>query len=225
MIHTAGMFLWVGGAGRDDRTVHGCADTPRLILPVVLQFQLPTGQKLRLLDESDAGELYALIDANRSHLARWLPWAAGQTLEDTVGFIERTREQVANNDGFQTTIVDDGKIIGVVGFVGVSWQHRSTTIGYWLAESAQGRGVMTHAVQALTNHAFATWQLNRVEVRAGVENARSRAIPERLGFSQEGVLREAELVGDRRIDQAVYAMLAREWRAAQVTTGPDAAPL
>jgi ribosomal-protein-serine acetyltransferase len=179
----------------------------------VLPFQLPTGQQLRLLEESDAGELYASIDANRRHLARWLPWAAGQTLQDTVAFIERTRAQVANNDGFQTTIVDDGGIIGMVGFVGFSWQHRSTTVGYWLAEAAQGRGVMTHAVRALTHHAFATWQLNRVEVHAGVENARSRAIPERLGFSQEGILREAELVDDRYIDQAVYAMLAREWPA------------
>ncbi len=179
----------------------------------MLPFQLPTGQQLRLLEESDAGELYASIDANRRHLARWLPWAAGQTLQDTVAFIERTRAQVANNDGFQTTIVDDGGIIGMVGFVGFSWQHRSTTVGYWLAEAAQGRGVMTHAVRALTHHAFATWQLNRVEVHAGVENARSRAIPERLGFSQEGILREAELVDDRYIDQAVYAMLAREWPA------------
>jgi ribosomal-protein-serine acetyltransferase len=108
--------------------------------------------------------------------------------------------------------VDDGKIVGMVGFVAVSWQHRSTTIGYWLAESAQGRGVMTRAVGALTNHALETWQLNRVEIRAGVANARSRAIPERLGFKQEGVLRDGELVGDRYVDQSVYGVLAREWR-------------
>lgn len=190
----------------------GCASTQRLILLIVLQFQLTEGQKLRLLDKSDAEELYALIDANRDYLMRWLPWAAGQTLQDTLAFIHRTREQLANNDGFQMTIVDDGKIVGIVGFVGVSWQHRSTTIGYWLAESAQGCGTMTRAVRALANHALETWQLNRVEIRAGVDNARSRAIPERLGFNQEGVLRDAELIGDRYVDQAVYAMLAREWR-------------
>jgi ribosomal-protein-serine acetyltransferase len=176
----------------------------------MLQFQLPDGQKLRLLDKSDAGELYAMVDANRDYLACWLPWAASQTLEDTLAFIQRTREQVANNDGFQTTIIEDAKIIGMVGFVGISWQHRSTMVGYWLAESAQGNGVMTHAVQSLTNHAFETWRLNRVEIRAGVENTRSRAIPERLGFQQEGVLREAELVGNRYVDQAIYARLARE---------------
>ena len=111
------------------------------------------------------------------------------------------------------TVVDDGKIVGMVGFVGVSWPRRSTTIGYWLAESAQGRGTMTRAVQILTNHALETWRLDRVEIRVGVENTRSRAIPERLGFTREGVLHDAELVDDRYVDQIVYAMLAREWSA------------
>jgi ribosomal-protein-serine acetyltransferase len=179
----------------------------------MFQFQLPDGQKLRLLDESDAGQLHAVIDANRDYLARWLTWAAGQTPEETLAFIQCTREQLADNDGFQMTIVNDDEIVGVVGFVGVSWQHRSTTIGYWLAESAQGHGVMTHAVQALTNHAFETWRLNRVEIRASIENTRSRAIPERLGFTREGILRDAELVSDRYVDQVVYAVLAREWRS------------
>jgi len=63
----------------------------------------------------------------------------------------------------------------------------------------------------LVDHAFGAWRLHRVEIRAGVENARSRAIPERLGFRREGVLREAERVGDRYVDQVVYAVLAGDW--------------
>jgi ribosomal-protein-serine acetyltransferase len=167
--------------------------------------------RLRILEDSDAEDLYSVVDANRDHLARWLPWAAGQTLEDTLTFIRSTRVQLANNDGFQTAIVDDGRIIGMVGFHGVSWGHRSTTIGYWLAEAAQGRGTMTRAVRALADHAFTVWQLNRIEIRAGVDNRRSRSIPERLGFRQEGVLRKAELVGNRYVDHVVYATLASDW--------------
>jgi ribosomal-protein-serine acetyltransferase len=163
---------------------------------------------LRLLEESDAEELYAVIEANRDYLAYWMPWAAAQTLADTVAFIERTREQVANNDGFQTTVIQDGHIVGMVGFHAVSWEHRSTNIGYWLRESAQGRGTMTCAVRMLVDHALRVWQLHRVEIRAGVDNARSRAIPERLGFKQEGVLREAERVRERYVDLVVYAVLA-----------------
>ena len=169
--------------------------------------------RLRILEESDAEGLYATVDANRDHLTRWLPWAAGQTLDGTRAFIRGTRRQLANNDGFQTAIVEDGRIIGMVGFHGVSWEHRSTSIGYWLAEAAQRRGIMTRAVRALVDHAFTVWQLNRVEIRAAVDNRRSRSIPERLGFRQEGVLRKAELVGDRYVDHVVYAKLAGEGRS------------
>jgi ribosomal-protein-serine acetyltransferase len=179
----------------------------------MLHIPLSDGRQLRLIEEADAEEVYALVRANRAYLARWMPWAAGQTLADTLAFVGRTRAQLAANDGFQTAVVEDGRIVGVVGFHGVSWQHRSTTVGYWLAEAAQGRGTMTRAVRALVDHALGTWRLHRVEIRAGVENARSRAIPERLRFTQEGVLRETELVGDRYVDQVVYAMLAGEWPA------------
>lgn len=177
------------------------------------RIELTEGRWLRLLEEPDAQKLYAVIDANRDHLVRWMPWAAGQTPDDTLAFIQRTREQLANNDGFQTAVIEDDRIVGVAGFHGVSWDHRSTSIGYWLAASAQGRGTMTHAVRALLDHAFGTWRLHRVEIRAAVDNARSRAIPERLGFTQEGVAREAEQIGGRYVDQVVYAMLAGDWFA------------
>jgi ribosomal-protein-serine acetyltransferase len=73
---------------------------------------------------------------------------------------------------------------------------------------------MTRTVRALVDQALIGWGLNRVEIRAAPENQRSRAIPERLGFREEGVLREAEHVGDRFLDSVVYGMLAADWRAA-----------
>jgi ribosomal-protein-serine acetyltransferase len=166
---------------------------------------------LRLLEDSDAPELQSVVEANRGYLARWLPWAAAQTLEESEAFIRRTREQVLRNDGFQLAIVGDGGIEGVVGFHSVDWGNRSTMIGYWLAESAQRRGTMTAAVRNLTEHAFTVWELNRVEIQAAAGNERSRAIPERLGFREEGTLRQAERVGDRFLDSVVYSMLAADW--------------
>ena len=166
---------------------------------------------LRRLEESDADELYRLIDANRAYLAPWMPWAGAQTREGTLEFIRMTRRQEASNDGFQVALVPEGSIVGIAGFHSVNWPHRTTTIGYWLDEGHQGRGLMTSAVRALVDHAFGAWDLHRVEIQAAVDNQRSRAIPERLGFREEGVRREAELIGDRYHDLAVYAILAQEW--------------
>jgi ribosomal-protein-serine acetyltransferase len=147
---------------------------------------------LRLLGEDDAPELHALIEANRPLLAQWLPWAVAQTFDDTLGFIQGTREQLAANDGFQAAVVCGADIAGVVGYRSVDWQRRLTSLGYWLGAEYQGKGTMTAAVRALVDQALSGWKLDRVEIRAAVENRRSRAIPERLGFRLEQTLRGAE---------------------------------
>jgi ribosomal-protein-serine acetyltransferase len=165
-----------------------------------------------LLADHDVAELYTLIDANRARLRVWLPWAGSQTLDDTKGFIRRAGRQLVDNDGFQVAVVCSGAIAGVVGYLGVDWQNRSTALGYWLGEEWQGKGTMTLAVRTLVDHALTTWQLNRVEIRAAEGNRRSRSVPERLGFSQDGILREAESVEGRYLDSVVYSMLAGEWR-------------
>ncbi len=140
--------------------------------------------ELRLLEESDAPELYALIDADREHLRRWLPWAGAQDLEGTREFIRLTRRQLADETGVTFAVECDGAIAGVVGVEPLDWTHRSTSIGYWLGERYQGRGLITNAVRAVVEHAVSVWELNRIEIRAAVGNARSRAIPERLGFQR-----------------------------------------
>jgi ribosomal-protein-serine acetyltransferase len=176
--------------------------------------EIGEGAHLRPLVRSDAEELHRLIESNRSHLSPWLPWAAGQAFEHTVDFIGRTREQLAANDGFQAALVTDGELAGVIGYHGVDWDNRRTSIGYWLSEERQGRGTMTAAVRLLTEHALSVWELNRVEIRAAVDNRRSRAIPERLGFREEATMRRVERVGDRQLDCVVYSMVPNE------TAGP-----
>jgi ribosomal-protein-serine acetyltransferase len=171
----------------------------------------PDAPQLRPLAPADAAELQALVEANRAYLARWLPWASGQSLVDSEAFIRRGGEQLAAGDGFQAALVPEGGIVGIVGFHAVDWVNRSTSLGYWLAEASQGRGTMTEAVRLLTDHALRDWSLHRVEIQVAPENLPSRAIPERLGFREEGRLREAERVGDRYLDSIVYGMLAPDW--------------
>lgn len=166
---------------------------------------------LRLLESGDTDELHDLVERYCAYLARWLPWAGTQGRDGTTAYVAHTRRQLADNDGFQTVIVRDGAIVGAAGFHSIDWGNRAASIGYWLSADAQGRGLMTAAVRALTDHALTGWQLNRVTIEAAVGNTRSRAIPERLGFRQEGILRQAELVGGRYLDGALYAMLAGDW--------------
>ncbi len=178
----------------------------------MLAADLGDGRSLRQLDDDDAEELFELIDTNRAHLAAWMPFV-GQTRApvDSLAFIRAARRQAEENRGVQLAIVLDAKIIGVSGYHGIDWSRRSTSIGYWLAAAHQGAGTMTATVCAMLDHAFGAWDLTRVEIRAGVANGRSRAIPERLGFTQEGVLRAAERIGTRVIDHVIYVMTAAEW--------------
>jgi ribosomal-protein-serine acetyltransferase len=171
---------------------------------------------LRLPEESDAEELYELTAANRKMLAEWMPWAAGATLETTREFIRLRRLGFARNGGFSPVIVERDRIVGSIGFPDVNHEQRSCEIGYWIGRSAQGRGTATLAVRALIDYAFGPWKLHRVVIQAGVDNARSRAVAERLGFTLEGVMRQAERYPDGRyIDLATYGLLAPEWPRAR----------
>jgi ribosomal-protein-serine acetyltransferase len=167
---------------------------------------------IRPLGAEDADRLHTLIQSNPD-LADWMPWAEEQDLAATERFVADAEKQHLDENGFQAAIEPEGKIIGVVGFHAINWMNRSTSIGYWLAKPARGRGIMTAAVSALLDHAFYEWELHRVEIRCAPENRPSRAIPERLGFREEARLRETERVGGRYLDSIVYGLLASEWGA------------
>ena len=183
-------------------------------------YRLDDDRWLRLPDESDAEELYDLTAANREMLAEWMPWAADATLDTTREFIRSRRLEFVGNGAFSAVIVERHRIVGSIGFPDVNHDQRSCEIGYWLGGDAQGRGTVTLAVRALIDYAVDAWRIHRIVIQAGVGNARSRAVAERLGFTLEGVMREAERYLDGHyVDLAVYGLLATEWRAAD----PDGA--
>ena len=169
--------------------------------------------RLELLQPHHAEPLFRAVDENRAHLRQWLPWVDETRAPDDIrAFIRRTQQQFGANEGFQTALLVGGEVAGMIGHNGVRWERRAAALGYWIAQRHQGRGFMTLACRAYVDHAFGEMELNRVEIRAAAGNGRSRAIPERLGFTLEGVLRDAEWLYDRFVDHAVYGLLAREWR-------------
>jgi ribosomal-protein-serine acetyltransferase len=176
--------------------------------------RLGADASLRQLEETDAAELFLAVDANRAYLRERLPWVdATRSVEDVRAFIQRGLAQDAAGRGFQAGIFHQGGIAGAIGYPAMDEEQCSITIGYWVAEASQGRGLATRATQALVDHAFEVMNLERVEIRCAVDNVRSRCVPERLGFKLEVILPRAEELYGRRVDTAVYAVLAGEWRA------------
>lgn len=169
--------------------------------------------KLCLREERHAEEIFELVDKDRAYLREWLPWVdATQSVEDDRTFIKGTLEQFVNNRGFQVGIIYQDQFAGMIGFHAIDWANKAVDIGYWLGTDFQGKGIITRACRYLVDYAFTEYGLNRVQIRCAVENHRSRAVPERLGFKQEGVIRQGEWVNDRYLDLVVYGMLAEEWQ-------------
>jgi ribosomal-protein-serine acetyltransferase len=168
--------------------------------------------ELRALDEPDAEVLFDLTDHNREHLRAWLPWVDGtRTVHDTLAFIRSARQQEREGDGFQAGIWYRGELAGVVGYHRIDWPRRRVALGYWLGKEFEGRGIMTRACRAIVDHALGELALERVEIRAATRNLRSRAVPLRLGFVEEGVVRRAEWLYDHFVDHVVYAMARGAW--------------
>jgi ribosomal-protein-serine acetyltransferase len=179
----------------------------------VFEFVVDDEVKLKLLDTIHADQLFKLIISSYPYLKQWLPWVDGtKSAEDAKSFIEMTKKQFASNNGFQAGIWYKGNIAGVIGFHGMNWANRSTSIGYWLGERYQGSGIITKSCKAFIEYALNELNLNRIEIRCAEKNFKSRAIPERLGFVKEGMIREAEWLYDHYVDHVVYGVLAREWQ-------------
>ncbi len=179
----------------------------------MFSYKLSETAELRLLEERHAQELTDLTERNREHLRAWLPWVdTNRTVEDRKKFIRGALKQFAENNGFTAGIWHEGRLAGVVGYHSIDWENRSTEVGYWLGEEYQGQGLVTAACRALVDHAFQELGLNRVSIACATENKKSCAIPERLGFRREGVVRQAEWLYDHFVDHVVYATLASEWQ-------------
>jgi len=177
-----------------------------------LKLRVDESVVLRQISEDDTEELTAVIDRNRCYLREWLPWLDNSAgLHDTARFIGRSVEQAVDDNGLTFGIVCNGALAGVIGQHYVDLANRRTEMGYWLDAAHQGRGIVTRSTARLTDHAFASQDCNRVILHCAVGNHKSRAVAERLGFVQEGVLREAEWLYDHYVDLVVYSMLKSHW--------------
>jgi ribosomal-protein-serine acetyltransferase len=179
----------------------------------MFRWDLGYASELRVLELRHAEEFLAFVEANRDYLGRWLSWGYTiRTVEDAQAFIRRGITRYVEDGLPWAGIWENGKMAGGLLFFPLERQPRATEIGYWLGEAVSGHGLMSRASRAMLSLAFDELKLNRVSLQTEVDNVRSCALAERLGFNFEGVRRQSAVNGERLVDMACYAMLAEEWR-------------
>ncbi|MEP6759449.1 MAG: GNAT family protein [Actinomycetota bacterium] len=179
-----------------------------------LQWELGEGLVVRTYVLGDAEELFALIDASRDRLRRWMIWEpTTKTIDDTRGFI---RACLASTDYEGNGLWRDGALIGGIG-LGLDTMSNSGEIGYWLGGGHEGRGIVTRACARFFDFAFDELGLHRIELQAAVDNTKSRAVAERLGMHEEGVARDGCRVAGGYLDSVTYGILEDEWRSRRGT--------
>ncbi|HEX2029848.1 MAG TPA: GNAT family protein [Actinomycetota bacterium] len=139
-------------------------------------------------------------------IARWTMVPSGYTEDDALAFVRGTHRP--GGDEISLVILDAAteELLGTIG-LRIDGPAGVGDIGYWVKREARGRGVATRAVRLVATWAFAARGLGRIELMAATENAASRRVAERAGFTLEGILR-ARLPGpDGRLDAALYSLL------------------
>jgi len=105
-------------------------------------------------------------------------------------------------------------LIGTCGIHRVDSHNKSFDIGYELHPDHWGKGLATQAISALLEHCFTQnfpFKVNRITAMTDVISPRSISVLNKLGFQQEGILRESEYWKDRFNDSRLFSLLRREW--------------
>jgi RimJ/RimL family protein N-acetyltransferase len=160
-------------------------------------------------------DLRGLIDAiDDPEIFRWIDLIPQPyTAEEGRNWLAHSRE--ARRDGTATNLaVLDAAQARILGGIGVHWSAERDVgeVGYWLRADARGRGVTTRALVLVARWALSLDGVERLQLRADVQNAASRRVAEKAGFRLEGVLRSARWSPrqQRRYDWAMYSLLRGE---------------
>lgn len=178
----------------------------------MFQYKIDEDLSLKLNDYQDSEEFYNLIEASREHLKEWMTWVdAIKDQNDVEINIQRNLLKFANKKGMHFLILYKSKIVGSIGLKEFSWDIKSAEIGYWISPEFQGKGIITKAVKAVLIYGFDTVGLNKIEIWAAEKNTKSRNVPERLGFVQEGIRRNNEIIDGKYHNMVIYGLLKSEW--------------
>jgi RimJ/RimL family protein N-acetyltransferase len=170
---------------------------------------------LRPLQSGDEGDLFAVY-ADPAVMRYWStpPWT---DIEQARAMVATDATAMPSGEHLRLGLVEpaSGHLLGSCTLFNFSRSNRRAEIGYALARSAWGRGLMHEALSALVAHGFGPLGLHRIEADIDPRNLASARSLERLGFRLEGVLRERWIVNGEVSDTGYYGLLQREWLAGE----------
>lgn len=167
---------------------------------------------IEIINLKHSNELYNLIIENKSFLSEWLPWVEHtETIDDTINFINNSISGYKAITSIQYIIYYKNNISGILGINDIKIRNRSVSIGYWLGEKFQGKGIVYLTLNKLIPVLFEKQCVERIEIRVNKNNIKSRNIPEKIGFKLEGVLRNAEIRFGRLEDVFLYGLIQSDY--------------
>jgi RimJ/RimL family protein N-acetyltransferase len=177
---------------------------------------------LRCWEPRDASLLKDAVDSSLEQLLPWMPWAAHepQSLEEKVELLRQFRGNFDLGHDFVYGIFDrdESEAVGGTGLhtrVGPEVYE----IGYWIRASRGGEGLGTEATAALTRVTFELTDIERIEIRCDPANERSRAIPRKLGYTEEATLRLRLHYPEPR-DVVVYSLFREDFASSPAADAP-----
>lgn len=171
------------------------------------------------------GERIRLAAINKDDLpvfAGWYEDAGFSRLSDSTPaaplseaqWAARLEEQQKAEDGFLFAIreLEEDSLIGYVELDGIQWTHQTAWMGIALGDRAYwGKGYGREAMKLILKFAFHELNLHRVQLSVFSYNERALSLYKKLGFVQEGVMREHLSRDGRRHDMLIFGLLRREW--------------
>ena len=180
-----------------------------------IAFDIGPSLQMRSVETSSSEALFRLVDANRPHLRKYLPELVREvgSSEGARAHVERCIREHVRNERFEFHIWHEGELCGAVRLTNFEPLNRAISLAYFVASHLQGWGIGTRAARAAMGFAFGDLNMNRIELRCATSNLGSVRIAERLGFTLEGRLRQAELIEGLYVDHFVYGLLREELMA------------
>jgi len=172
--------------------------------------EMETGRLLlRAITPEDADAIFAIFADDE--VTRHYDLYTFETIDEAAELIDYMAEAFETERQVRWGIArkEDNRLLGTLGFVWLR-EYRAE-IGYDLARTHWGQGIMQEALNALLELAFDDLGLNRIEALVLPGNRRSTALLGRLGFRREGTLHEYDYFKEKFQDLEMHALLRREW--------------